>query len=294
MIVDSIKFLSFDVGEAINDKFHYREIIVNFDSKAVRNFDFKLIPYGRFPDNDSMIYNIKALMQSVDVNIIENIKENEGIEGFYAWDSIAIISYLVKTALRGSELLINNLMDSGKTGALLCGEKALFTAHGIPKPAFQGYKMLNLMKGELIAFDDSFLISRSENDIGEKQFYLLFINCSTAIDCLCEKKYGMRKVQEEIEKFKDSLEIKVTIAGFPSGMYQIIETAQLHKDSLFNFANTDNYIRKSMSDNDILTTIEISSPVSQGREEYIHGDLELTVNLKGLGYKFIRIIQKQK
>ena len=67
---------------------------------------------------------------------------------------------------------------------------------------------------------------------------------------------------------------------------------QNYENSLFYLASRDNFGRKDIIDSDVINIINISSPKTICKEHYVDNKMEFKVNLKGLGFKFIRIIKK--
>ena len=294
LIIDAISFLSFDFEEDIYRKFQYIYIHIDSDKKPVGSFVHNIKLHNNYFESKEMIYNIDLLMQILNIEkCMGNNKEKINTK-IYAWDSLIFVPYLMSYALENSEVFLNSIIDErDKNSRLISGNTGLFTAEGIPKPAYFAYKILNLMQGDILEFTNCYIVTKSINNSEEEQLNLLFYNCSDELKQLCEyTNSSIREINDKIMEFKNSMEIKVDIQGLAAGVYQVVEMIQNYENSLFYLASRDNFGRKDIIDSDVINIINISSPKTICKEHYVDNKMEFKVNLKGLGFKFIRIIKK--
>lgn len=159
----------------------------------------------------------------------------EDVYGYYAWDTVIAVPYIIKEAVNGREnLLMNCITDKRNDSGLISGQRGIYTYNGLPKPAFFAYQCLYLLEGEVLHAEDSYIIIRKNFDIGEDRYIVLIWNVDRKLENLLFKKMSLSDFSKTINSFGNYEEGAVEIKGL-YGMYEITEYTLNNSSSLFNF-----------------------------------------------------------
>lgn len=297
IITEEINFLSFEVSEAVGQKYHYDEISIDFKGEKVGSLQKKIKLGGKLETGHFNIYGSRPILNVMGVDAAENETLFFDESGNYVWDTVATIPHIAKKYVsdENDEIILNNYIDRKKGTSIVSGERGVFTSHEIAKPSYYAYRMLNTMKGDILGTDYYYIATRSDSDDESgmpRQFSILIYNTSEDIENLFNSKSNMRITEQTIARFADSRDVKISVSGLEAGMYQMVEISQNHKDSLFKMAFMDNGERYEMNDEEILLMDEAAMPETKVSSIYLKNDINLKINLKGLGYHLIRLTRK--
>ncbi|MBQ9060100.1 MAG: helix-turn-helix transcriptional regulator [Firmicutes bacterium] len=205
------------------------------------------------------------------------ISESPGDELGYAMESVLAIPYMVKGMLAGRQFRIP--------------EDEIYTPRGIPKPLFDACRVVRSLEGDLLSSGPCHVVARSADG---KRISILLFNTSPDLEELCQRKCSVKEVREAIDRFAAAcLTVETEVCHLKPGMYQIIESTYSHRDSRFCLACDPSFDEREMTEEEVMTEIEIAAPQVKVREEYLDGKTEFESDLRGPCSKLIRIIRKQ-
>jgi len=292
IIQDSINSLSFAAGEKAEEKIQYHEITIDALQKTKIVYEPNIVCMDNSYDVTETFCNLNRLVKGI---ITDQLDDGADYQEFdceteqYALESVLVIPYMAKKVLDGKGFRLPVCKNSKDNNLLLDGTAGLFTANGIPKSMFNACRVMKLLEGELLSFSDYHIATRNTDG---NQITILLFNTETELENLCENECGIREVQSVIDEFdKNTLSVRVDIENMDAGMYQIIESAYTHRRSLLYLTHESDFNEKKMTDEEVLTTIEMTTPAAIKQERYFDGKAELEYELKGAASKIIRIIK---
>lgn len=293
IIQDSINSLSFANGEKAGEKVQCREIVIDAVQKTKDVYKSNIVCRDNRDDLTGSFGNLDRLARVILAGLPDNravYYEFDCESEQYALESVLVIPYMAKEVLNGKRFMIPACRNSKENNLLLDGRAGLFTANGIPKSLFNACRVIKLLEGEILSFSDYHIATRSADG---NQITVLLFNTETELENLCEKECGMREVQNTIDALDlNTLSVRVNIDNMVAGLYQIIESTYTHRSSLLCLANETGFNEKKMTDEEILTAIEMITPATIKHEEYFDGKAELEYDLKGVASKIVRITKK--
>ena len=293
IILDSIKFLSFAVGEKAEKRLKYHELDIGVNQQKQGTFKQNVVCIDNCDRIEESFYDLRRLFKCVSTEYIENINDYNELdyaEERYALESVLVIPYMVKSMQENKQFRIPICSQHKGGNTLLDGKAGIFTAQGIPKSMFNASRLTKLLEGDLLSSSSYHIATRTTDG---KQISIAIFNTEPELEDICKRTSSMREVQNAIDQFSTvSLSVKIEVNNVAAGMYQIIESTYTHRNSLFYLAYKNNFNRREMTDEEVLTTIELINPLIIEREEFIDGRIKLECNLKGASSKLIRIIRK--
>ena len=293
IIQDSINSLSFAIGEKVEEKIQHHEITIDAEQKTKKTYEPNIVCMDNSDDLTGIFCDMNRFVKGI---ITDQFDDGTDYYDFdceaerYALESVLVIPYMAKKVLDGKRFKLPVCKTSKDNNLLLDGTAGLFTANGIPKPMFHACRVMKLLKGKLLSFSDYHIATSSTDG---NQITILLFNTETEMENLCEKECDIREVQKAIDEFDiNTLSVRVDIENVDAGMYQIIESTYTHRRSLLSLASGSNFNGKEMTDEEVLTTIEMITPTVIKQEEYFDGKAEHEYDLKGAASKIIRITKK--
>ncbi len=291
LVTELINFLSFESDEEVGIKFFYDEINIDIDNDTQGKFGKTVELGGELSESQYIIYGSKFMMKILGTEMESHPESYHAEVGNYVWDTLATIPHILKKYMDDDVAVLreNNYTDSGKSNTLLAGERGIFISQQIGKPSFYAYRMFESMKGEILARGETYVVTINRE---QKQYSILVYNTNDEIEKLFAVGGGMNKVQKTIELFKDSHTYKFYLKGFEAGTYDVVIRSQTHEDTIFAFAVMDNNRRKKLTDEDIMLIDEATVPETNIEHRYLNDEIQLDINLKGLSYRYVKIIKR--
>lgn len=164
----------------------------------------------------------------------EAMPEQNGY-GYYAWDTVIAVPYIIKKAVNCREnILINCMNDKKNEEGLISGQRGIYTYNGIPKPAFFAYQCLYLLEGEILQAENSYIVIKKRVELGADQYIILVWNVDKDLEDLLFEKMLLDDFRKTINSFGNYGEVTVELRGL-SGMYEITQYTLNNCTSLFNF-----------------------------------------------------------
>ena len=207
----------------------------------------------------------------------------------YGYDSIAYaVSILRSCCLTDQDKFYCRLRDQGRGSVVLKGLPSCITSGLIPKPAFYAYRLLNILCGDLLFWDQHCYIIRS--DTQPETWILILINYNQDILNLCSRNAGIHETKDVISTFRDELQVDFRLA-LPPGKYTVIQTAFSNANSIFSHMAQLGFPDHFPLSN-LLSQYFSTEPQTQMRTEDVSGTMDISSSISGVGVH-VTIIQKQ-
>ena len=207
----------------------------------------------------------------------------------YGYDSIAYaVSILRSCCLTDQDKFYCRLRDQGSGSVVLKGLPSCITSGLIPKPAFYAYKLLKILCGDLLFWDQHCYIIRS--DTQPETWILILINYNQDILNLCSRNAGIHETKDVISAFRDELQVDFRLA-LPPGKYTVIQTAFSNANSIFSHMAQLGFPDHFPLSN-LLSQYFSTEPQTQMRTEDVFGTMDISSSISGVGVH-VTIIQKQ-
>ena len=207
----------------------------------------------------------------------------------YGYDSIAYaVSILRSCCLTDQDKFYCRLRDQGSGSVVLKGLPSCITSGLIPKPAFYAYKLLKILCGDLLFWDQHCYIIKS--DTQPETWILILINYNQDILNLCSRNAGIHETKDVISAFRDELQVDFRLA-LPPGKYTVIQTAFSNANSIFSHMAQLGFPDHFPLSN-LLSQYFSTEPQTQMRTEDVSGTMDISSSISGVGVH-VTIIQKQ-
>ena len=207
----------------------------------------------------------------------------------YGYDSIAYaVSILRSCCLTDQDKFYCRLRDQGSGSVVLKGLPSCITSGLIPKPAFYAYRLLKILCGDLLFWDQHCYIIKS--DTQPETWILILINYNQDILNLCSRNAGIHETKDVISAFRDELQVDFRLA-LPPGKYTVIQTAFSNANSIFSHMAQLGFPDHFPLSN-LLSQYFSTEPQTQMRTEDVSGTMDISSSISGVGVH-VTIIQKQ-
>lgn len=207
----------------------------------------------------------------------------------YGYDSIAYaVSILRSCCLTDQDKFYCRLRDQGSGSVVLKGLPSCITSGSIPKPAFYAYRLLKILCGDLLFWDQHCYIIRS--DTQPETWILILINYNQDILNLCSRNASIHETKDVISTFRDELQVDFHLA-LPPGKYTVIQTAFSNANSIFSHMAQLGFPDHFPLSN-LLSQYFSTEPQTQMRTEDVSGTMDISSSISGVGVH-VTIIQKQ-
>ena len=220
------------------------------------------------------------------VNLRRAYKEDIISGKSFGLDSIANLIYIFQRNILSSQPMAFKLMDGGDENVLLKSDNGLMTSSGIYKPAYYALLILQKMQGDLIAYEKNYAAVRIGTD--NPSFIIVALNYDNSILRLCTGKSSMHETRDRLKKFRDELELNVTLNNI-TGRYSINKYSFTNPDTVFDFMARLDFPKTYSSAIDFDLNY-YSIPKTDIYTDEIDGKLHINFTVEGAGLQ-MAIIQ---
>lgn len=256
----------------------------------LKKFDCSMInlKYTEAEQDSPELERFKGLLEEngYTVNLRRAYKEDIINGKSFGLDSIANLIYIFQRNILSSQPMAFKLMDGGDENVLLKSDNGLMTSSGIYKPAYYALLILQKMQGDLIAYEKNYAAVRIGTD--NPSFIIVALNYDNSILRLCTGKSSMHETRDRLKKFRDELELNVTLNNI-TGSYSINKYSFTNPDTVFDFMARLDFPKTYSSAIDFDLNY-YSIPKTDIYTDEIDGKLHLNFTVEGAGLQ-MAIIQ---
>ncbi len=151
----------------------------------------------------------------------------------FGCDSIAAFFHIFKEYFLSDTPVPCRLRDQGEPAITLKGSLSCFTSGMIAKPAYYAYRLLTLLKGDLLYWHKHYAVIRI-NSAHQPSYAFLVFNYNNEIERLCLRSCSVHEVHDVCSSFIDEYSLDFTLP-LNQGKYSVIKFALNEDNSIFHY-----------------------------------------------------------
>ena len=197
----------------------------------------------------------------------------------FGCDSIAAFFHIFKKHFLSDAPIRCRIRDQGDPNVTLKGALSCFTSTMIPKPAYYAYRLLALLKGDLLYWHKHYAVIRM-NSSRQPSYALLVFNFSSEIEQLCLRSCSVHEVHDVCSSFIDEYSVDFFLPLI-HGNYSVMKFALNEENSIFHHMAELGFPRTLPLQGEWLHLLNTGLQMQGNMETAVDNGLNISFQLRG-------------